>query len=523
MPLSGAPPGPDLALWNALCAARVLRRSGEVVREIFFLDVGVVTQSLEMANDEEESDSEIDALDRSKHGGQDSSKHSGVSFWQDSSRHGHDSSRHGGSSIHSGGLFSQMTMRLPRFSREQFGHSVVEGVDAPSIDGATPPNLAPAKPLSSISSETDDAGSVRRRAMEALAGDVPTSSLAPDGRHARRGSSLLASSIERVIAEPGAALCEVAFVFGVRQHAVLTARERTICLALSRADYRSVIGEFTGEGSRVQGNVLEQVRARGSSSDATAEELQELMEQRKQSALFDLLNAASDGEVESVRALLQGEGENAIALEVDESDYDMRTALHVSASEGQVSVVETLIAARANVNAKDRWGGTPLADAVRQGAERVAQLLIKAGGKLDMDEAKISGELCWYAQAGKKEAIGHLIQAGSSVNASDYDKRTCLHVAAAEGNEAIVKLLVMNGAKLNVKDRWGGALRAAARARARCHSEAPRRMPAPADSARRSTRDWLRRHAAQRCREGGTCQGRGRAAQGRRTAEAQRG
>ena len=44
---------------------------------------------------------------------------------------------------------------------------------------------------------------------------------------------------------------------------------------------------------------------------------------------------------------------------------DKRTCLHLSASTGNLHVVEELLKANANVNCMDRWGGTPLVDAMR--------------------------------------------------------------------------------------------------------------------------------------------------------------
>lgn len=42
-------------------------------------------------------------------------------------------------------------------------------------------------------------------------------------------------------------------------------------------------------------------------------------------------------------------------------------------------------------------------------------------------------------------------------NASDYDGRTALHIAASCGNRAIYDLLVKFGANTDARDRWGNA------------------------------------------------------------------
>ena len=56
-------------------------------------------------------------------------------------------------------------------------------------------------------------------------------------------------------------------------------------------------------------------------------------------------------------------------------DYDGRTALHVAASEGRLALVEHLIAAGAQVNVSDRWGGSPLDDGLHPNVEeRLLQL-----------------------------------------------------------------------------------------------------------------------------------------------------
>jgi hypothetical protein len=53
-------------------------------------------------------------------------------------------------------------------------------------------------------------------------------------------------------------------------------------------------------------------------------------------------------------------------------------------------------------------------------------------------------------------ACSRLLLAGADVNAGDYDQRTALHVAAADGNLPAAKVLIEGGAaSLDVRDRWG--------------------------------------------------------------------
>ena len=41
------------------------------------------------------------------------------------------------------------------------------------------------------------------------------------------------------------------------------------------------------------------------------------------------------------------------------------------------------------------------------------------------------------------------------VDSADYDRRTCVHLAAAEGHEDVLNFLISHGATIHPKDRWG--------------------------------------------------------------------
>lgn len=91
----------------------------------------------------------------------------------------------------------------------------------------------------------------------------------------------------------------------------------------------------------------------------------------------NFISAASEGDLEEVATLLKL-GNN---IDVDEGDYDKRTALHLAAGNGHVHVVEFLCKSGANVNVADRWGGRPLDDALLYDFDECAELLRKYGAK----------------------------------------------------------------------------------------------------------------------------------------------
>ena len=95
-------------------------------------------------------------------------------------------------------------------------------------------------------------------------------------------------------------------------------------------------------------------------------------------AVSRFVEAASAGDEEEVRALLEFGNIN-----IDQGDYDRRTALHLAAGEGRVKIVELLCKAGANVNVEDRWGNRPLNDAKKAGqnSAEIVKLLKEYGGK----------------------------------------------------------------------------------------------------------------------------------------------
>ena len=140
------------------------------------------------------------------------------------------------------------------------------------------------------------------------------------------------------------------------------------------------------------------------------------------------------------------------------TDYDSRSALMVSAMKGNAEVVEKLLAYNANPNLVDMHGSSALYEAARNGHEEIMEALLTKGAKLCMEESLAASVLDQAVFDGDILLLRRLLKAKIQVDASDYDKRTAVHLAAAEGNLSALKLLVEFGADLTVRDRWGNSV-----------------------------------------------------------------
>ncbi|XP_053155465.1 glutaminase liver isoform, mitochondrial isoform X1 [Hemicordylus capensis] len=86
--------------------------------------------------------------------------------------------------------------------------------------------------------------------------------------------------------------------------------------------------------------------------------------------VVNLLFAAYSGDVSALRRFALS------AMNMEQKDYDSRTALHVAAAEGHLEVVKFLVeACRVNPFVKDRWGNIALDDAIQFNHLEVVKLL----------------------------------------------------------------------------------------------------------------------------------------------------
>lgn len=62
------------------------------------------------------------------------------------------------------------------------------------------------------------------------------------------------------------------------------------------------------------------------------------------------------------------------------------------------------------------------------------------------------------ASRGDVEGVLELLDDGVDVNSIDLDGRTALHIAACEGHNHVVEILLSRKANIDARDRWGSTV-----------------------------------------------------------------
>jgi ankyrin repeat protein len=162
-------------------------------------------------------------------------------------------------------------------------------------------------------------------------------------------------------------------------------------------------------------------------------------------------DAAGKGDLVAVNALLEDNPD--LVFMKDGLGW---TPLHVAAVTGQKDVAELLVANKADVNARDDDGATPLHLAVR-GHKDMAALLL--ADKADVNAADMDGwtPLHFAANFGESnfDVEEWLLAYNADVNAMAHGGFTPLHFAVAEGFADKAELLLANRADVNAVDDKG--------------------------------------------------------------------
>ncbi|XP_070559419.1 ankyrin repeat and SOCS box protein 13-like [Ptychodera flava] len=128
-----------------------------------------------------------------------------------------------------------------------------------------------------------------------------------------------------------------------------------------------------------------------------------------------------------------------------------RTAMHHAAANGELLLLQSLIAQDGNVNKSTMDGETPLHEACLQGRYYCARMLINAGSAVNARNIDGATPLCDACVSGSVECVKLLLDHGAEVN-PHLLSASPLHEAAMRGNWECMELLIEAGANLEASD-----------------------------------------------------------------------
>jgi len=134
--------------------------------------------------------------------------------------------------------------------------------------------------------------------------------------------------------------------------------------------------------------------------------------------------------------------------------YEM-TLLHLACKEGNLELIQRLLAAGADINATTKDGCTPLLYAALLGHVEVVQFLLAAGADINATDKDGSTSLLYAASSGHIEVVQSLLAAGANINATTKDGCTPLLSAASSGHVEVVQSLLAAGANINATTKDG--------------------------------------------------------------------
>jgi TonB family protein len=190
----------------------------------------------------------------------------------------------------------------------------------------------------------------------------------------------------------------------------------------------------------------------------------------------NLFDATKAGDLAKVKALI------AAGADVNAKDDSGETsALDWAARKNHIEIMELLIAHGADVRARDFYGFTPLHHAAAWGGKESVELLLAHGADVNDAKNRVGQSPLHYAiSPGREDVIALLIDHGADINAKDVNLETPLHLAVKlaengmmgssepsdNGDTKTVAFLLAHGADINAKDKrnntplhhaaWGG-------------------------------------------------------------------
>lgn len=159
-----------------------------------------------------------------------------------------------------------------------------------------------------------------------------------------------------------------------------------------------------------------------------------------------LVDAAKDHDVAAIRSLIKGKAD------VNAPDVTGMTPLIWAAHNDDLEAVQLLLAAGADAKAANRYDVTALSEAAHCGDGAMIEALVKAGAEVNAVSGEGETPLMSASRTGSVTGVKALLASHANVNATDrYRGETALMWAVSENHAEIAKLLAAAGADVNAR------------------------------------------------------------------------
>jgi hypothetical protein len=163
-----------------------------------------------------------------------------------------------------------------------------------------------------------------------------------------------------------------------------------------------------------------------------------------------LVKAAFDDDLEALKTILLNRPDVNVRDERTQA-----TALEHAVQNGNREMLQVLLWAKIDVNARDNDGETVLMMLSDKVTSEIVWDLINNGAKVNLRDNDGDTPLISVAEVNNVEALKVLLDAGAKVNATNNDGQTALMMAAESGLVHNVRALILAGADVNARDKGG--------------------------------------------------------------------
>lgn len=172
----------------------------------------------------------------------------------------------------------------------------------------------------------------------------------------------------------------------------------------------------------------------------------------------DIFIAVEAGDLSMVKKLLRDNPDMVSRLHVDPNDENIGSSLlNEAILTGNNRMIELLIANKADVNAPDKTGPTPLQEATEMREMGAMELLLAHNADVNGRNAEGSTALQYLGSTsdGDIPEAKLLLAHGANVNNRDNEGNTPLHRAAEIGSKELTELLLEHGPEVNSTNNAG--------------------------------------------------------------------